>query len=66
MLLRFVLTQPLDRVSYRMLTPTDSELLKIRDMALKTGLLTKSFEIKDLVDRSFIPPDIRPARISVE
>jgi NitT/TauT family transport system substrate-binding protein len=64
-LLRFVLTQPPDRVSYRMLTPTDQEMLQIRDMALKAGILTEPIELKDFLDRSFIPTDIRPADITV-
>jgi NitT/TauT family transport system substrate-binding protein len=62
--LRFVLTHPPDRVSYRMLTPTDDELGEIRDMALRAGILTQRVEMKDLVDRSFIPANIRPAVIS--
>ncbi len=33
--IRYVLTQPPDRVSYRMLTPTDEDLQKINDMAVK-------------------------------
>jgi len=57
-ILRFVLTQPPDRVSYRMLNPSDEELGKIRDMALKAGILTQRIEMKDLVDRSFIPARI--------
>lgn len=64
-ILRFVLTQPPDRVSYRMLNPTDEELGKIRDMALKAGILTQRIEMKDLLDRSFIPTEISPARITV-
>jgi NitT/TauT family transport system substrate-binding protein len=64
-LLRFVLTQPPDRVSYRMLTPTDQEMMKIRDMALKAGILSKPIELKDFLDRSFIPTDIKPADITV-
>jgi len=65
MLQRFVLTDPPDRVSYRMLTPTDVEMLMIRDMALKAGILTKGIEMKDLVDRSFIPSEIAPAQLAV-
>src|SRR5882724_5916277 len=57
-LVRFVLTQPPDRVSYRMLTPTDEDLEKIMDMGLKAGVLQKRIQMKDLVDRSFIPTDI--------
>ncbi len=60
---RYVLTQPPDRVSYRMLTPTDEELQQIHDMALKAGILEKPIEMKDLIDRSFIPTDIKPANI---
>jgi NitT/TauT family transport system substrate-binding protein len=65
-LVRFVLTQPPDRVSYRMLTPTDEEMGRIRDMALKANILEKVIDMKDLVDRSFIPADIKPAEISVQ
>jgi NitT/TauT family transport system substrate-binding protein len=63
---RYVLTQPPDRVSYRMLTPKDEELQKIHDMALKIGVLRKPVLMKDLIDREFIPPDIQPANIVVE
>ncbi len=62
-LVRYVLTQPPDRVSYRMLTPTDEELQRIHDMALKAGILQKAIDMKDLVDREFIPTDIKPANI---
>jgi NitT/TauT family transport system substrate-binding protein len=65
-LVRFVLTQPPDRVSYRMLTPTDEDLGQIRDMGMKAGILEKRIEIRDLVDRSFIPADIKPANIDVQ
>jgi NitT/TauT family transport system substrate-binding protein len=63
---RYVLTQPPDRVSYRMLTPTDEDLQNIEDMALKAGLLQKPVAMKDLVDREFIPADIKAAKIDVE
>jgi len=62
-LVRYVLTQPPDRVSYRMLTPTDDELQKIHDMALKAGILERPIDMKDLIDRQFIPPEIKPASI---
>jgi NitT/TauT family transport system substrate-binding protein len=64
-LLRYVLTQPPDRVSYRMLTPTDEELQRIHDMALKAGILERPINMKDLIDREFIPATIKPADISV-
>jgi NitT/TauT family transport system substrate-binding protein len=65
-LVRYVLTQPPDRVSYRMLTPTDADLQQIADMALKAGILTKPISMQDLIDRQFIPADIQPANIQVE
>jgi NitT/TauT family transport system substrate-binding protein len=61
---RYVLTQPPDRVSYRMLTPTDEEMKRIHDMGLKAGILEKPIEMKDLLDRSFIPAEIKAAPIT--
>ncbi len=60
---RYVLTQPPDRVSYRMLTPTDEDLQQIHDMAVKTGILEGPIKMSDLVDRQFIPQDIKAADI---
>lgn len=62
---RYVLTQPPDRVSYRMLNPSDAELAKIRDMGIEAGILKVRTPIRDLVDRSFIPSDIKPADIDM-
>jgi len=62
-LLRYVLTQPPDRVSYRMLTPGDDEMQTIADMGLEAGILDRRLDVRGLVDRSFIPPDIEAARI---
>jgi len=64
-LVRYVLTEPPDRVSYRMLTPTDEDLQAIHDMAIKAGILTKPISMKDLIDREFIPKDIKAAKIDV-
>lgn len=61
---RYVLTQPPDRVSYRMLTPTDEEMQRIHDMGLKAGILERPVAMKDLIDRSFIPTDIKAAPIT--
>jgi NitT/TauT family transport system substrate-binding protein len=61
--IRYVLTQPPDRVSYRMLTPTDEDLQLISDMAVKAGILERPIAMKDLIDRQFIPLDIKPANI---
>ena len=63
---RYVLTQPPDRVSYRMLTPSDEEMQRIHDMAIKAKILEKPIDMKELVDRRFIPTDIRPANIKAE
>jgi NitT/TauT family transport system substrate-binding protein len=63
---RYVLTQPPDRVSYRMLTPTDQELQQIHDMAIKARILERAIEMKDLVDRRFIPVEIKGANIAVQ
>ena len=60
---RYVLTQPPDRVSYRMLTPTDEDLQQIHDMALKVGILEHPIKMSDLIDRQFIPTDIKAAVI---
>ena len=62
-LIRYVLTEPPDRVSYRMLTPTDEDLQQIHDMALKVGILDRPIKMSDLIDREFIPQDIKPAEI---
>jgi NitT/TauT family transport system substrate-binding protein len=62
---RHVLTQPPDRVSYRMLTPSDEELQRIQEMGIKTGILEKRIPMSELIDRSFIPTEIKPANIQV-
>ena len=62
-LVRFVLMRPPDRVSYRMLTPTNKEMQEIADMGLSAGILEKRIDIRDLIDRSFIPHDIQAADI---
>ena len=64
-LIRYVLTQPPDRVSYRMLTPGDDEMQKIADMALESGILERHLDVRGLVDREFIPSAITAARIDM-
>ncbi|HYY56954.1 MAG TPA: ABC transporter substrate-binding protein [Pyrinomonadaceae bacterium] len=63
-LLKYVLTQPADRVTYRNLNPTDAELQKILDMGISLGFL-KQIEISQLVDRSFFPDQINPAQLDL-
>src|SRR5512145_343317 len=60
-LLRYVLTQPPDRVSYRQLTPEDDEMQKIADMGLEAGILERHLDVRELVDRRFIPAEIEAA-----
>src|SRR5689334_12100580 len=62
-LLEYVLTQPPDRVSYRMLTPTDEDMRAIMKYAIKAGILAREIPVEELLDRSFIPDVIAPARI---
>jgi NitT/TauT family transport system substrate-binding protein len=64
-LIKYVLTSPPDRVSYRMLTPSDEEIQKIADMGVETGILSKRILAADIVDRSFIPKDIKSADIDM-
>jgi NitT/TauT family transport system substrate-binding protein len=64
-LIDYVLHQPPDRVSYRMLTPTDQDLQEIMDRAVKSGVLKKAFPIGDIVDRQFIPTKIEAAKIDM-
>jgi NitT/TauT family transport system substrate-binding protein len=64
-LIRYVLTQPPDRVSYRMLTPGDDEMQRIADMGLEAGILERRLDVKDLLDRRFIPADIQAAKIEM-
>jgi NitT/TauT family transport system substrate-binding protein len=59
-LLEYVLTQPPDRVSYRMLTPTDEDMRQIMDVAIHAGILKHAIELSDLIDRRFIPDRIEP------
>jgi NitT/TauT family transport system substrate-binding protein len=58
-LLDFVLTQPPDRVSYRLLTPSDEDLRAIMHHAIKAGILRDEIALGDLVDLRFIPEHIR-------
>jgi len=62
-LVKFVLTQPPDRVSYRMLTPRVEDLQQIEEMAVKEGLLQTPVKISDLIDLSFIPDHVNAADI---
>lgn len=62
-LVRYVLTTPPDRVSYRMLTPTNADLQEIADAALQSGILKKPVSMRDLIDREFVPKTIEKITI---
>lgn len=63
-LVRYVLTQPADRVSYRSLTPLDAEMQQIADMGLAAGILERRLDVTGLIDRRFIPETINAADIA--
>jgi NitT/TauT family transport system substrate-binding protein len=65
-LLEYVLTQPPDRVSYRLLTPSDDDLRSIMHYAIKAGILHGPIALRDLVDLRFIPETIRSIAIATE
>jgi NitT/TauT family transport system substrate-binding protein len=65
-LLEFVLTEPPDRVSYRQLTPSDQDMQDIMKYAIAAGVLHHPIDLKDLVDRRFIPARIEPAMIELD
>jgi NitT/TauT family transport system substrate-binding protein len=54
-LLRHVLTQPPDRVSYVGLVPTDDEMAVIMRYAMKAGVLKREIDVGQLLDRRFVP-----------
>jgi len=64
-LLRYVLTQPPDRVTYRNLNPTDEEMQKILDMGISLGFLKVQTPMSELMDKSFFPQEIKPAQIDM-
>jgi NitT/TauT family transport system substrate-binding protein len=64
-LLRYVLTQPPDRVTYRNLNPTDEEMQKILDMGISLGFLKIRTPMNELMDKSFFPEQIKPAEIDM-
>lgn len=57
-LLKYILTQPPDRVTYRNLNPTDAELNKILDMGMSLGFLKKKTPMNELIDRDYIPATV--------
>lgn len=64
-LLKYVLTQPPDRVTYRNLNPTDAEMQKILDMGISLGFINAQLALSDLMDRSFFPTQIEPSKVDL-
>ncbi len=64
-LMNYVLTQPRDRVTFINLRPQDAEIQKIMDMGISLNFLTKRVPLDELLDRSFIPDEIEPAKIDL-
>jgi NitT/TauT family transport system substrate-binding protein len=64
-LMNYVLTQPPDRVSFVNLNPTDAEMQRIMDMGISLGFLKGKTSMNDLLDRSYIPESIEPAKIDL-
>ncbi len=64
-LMKYVLTQPEDRVTFVNLNPTDLEMQKIMDMGISLGFLKVKTPMDELLDRSFIPDSIAPAIIDL-
>ncbi len=58
-LIHYVLHQPPDRVSYRTLTPTDEEMMKIHDMGREVGILERDLRLEDYLDRRYIPKELQ-------
>ena len=52
-LLRWALTNPLDRVMYTPLTPRKVDFDLVRDLMMETGVLDKTIEFSEYTDVSF-------------
>jgi NitT/TauT family transport system substrate-binding protein len=63
--LDYVLTSKPNRVSYVNLTPTDDEINRIGEMAVRMGILKKDLDVSEFLDRSFIPEQVNAASIAI-
>lgn len=54
-LLEYVLTKPLDRVSYTKLKPPKDTFEEIMNLAVSTGVITKHMQFEEYCDASFAP-----------
>ncbi|MCK6550296.1 ABC transporter substrate-binding protein [Myxococcota bacterium] len=57
-LVKYVLTNPPDRVKYTNLTPSIEEFEEIQKYALELKIFDKAIDVKDLLDLRFIPEQI--------
>lgn len=60
-LLQWVLSRPVDRVSYGDLRPLRDDFQEIMELALESGILQKRMEFEEYVDASFVPVGERAA-----
>jgi NitT/TauT family transport system substrate-binding protein len=65
-LLEFVLTRPLDRVSYQKLKPPRETFDEIMDLAVETGVMARRMAFEEYVDTSFAPDLERVTRVEPE
>jgi NitT/TauT family transport system substrate-binding protein len=52
-LLRWALTNPMDRVTYDRLEPHKADFDMVRDLMMETGLLTRKLEFEEYIDTRF-------------
>jgi NitT/TauT family transport system substrate-binding protein len=52
-ILRWALTNPLDRVTYTPLSPRKPDFDMVRDLMIETGVLDRKIEFNDYVDTRF-------------
>lgn len=64
--LNYVLTSSPHRVSYTQLTPTNAEFEEIKRMSMKLKIIEKDVPIDELLDRNYIPKEIKAADIKLE
>jgi NitT/TauT family transport system substrate-binding protein len=52
-LLRFALTEPIDRVMYTPLSPRKADFDMVRDLMMESGVLERRIEFEEYVDTRF-------------
>jgi len=52
-LLRWALTQPMDRVVYSPLAPRKADFDRVRDLMIETGVLNRTLDFREYTDTRF-------------